>query len=151
MEKFKDNTFKTLEGTAFHFVMILSMSFLIFFDGLENAYWPMIGFVFIMMYGMFSFSFNYFEMTDNQIIIKNSFWLFWSKTYKFIDIESISIGSKRRSMFRVITVVDKNKKERNYSSSCLTAKTYNELSKLLKKRKIDVYYFDDTFKYGKKI
>ncbi|WP_395060544.1 hypothetical protein, partial [Flavobacterium sp.] len=61
MKKFKDNTFKTLEGTAFHFVMILTMSFLIFFDGLENAYWPMIGFVLIMMYGMFSFSFNYFE------------------------------------------------------------------------------------------
>ena len=92
---------------------------------------------------------NYFIITDNYLIVKNSI-RFWEKKYFELDqVESINIHRHFRQFGKSVLIKTKKFENRTYSSDNLLNKNWKEFKSELRIRNIVV--LDDSIKTTKKI
>lgn len=90
----------------------------------------------LVLFGIFSYTMNYFVVSSKYLIVKNSIWLLKQHVYDFEDIKEVVIDMSSRSSIRLrIITTDSNKV---YQASSLRQNTWKELIKYFEKRNITV-------------
>ncbi len=98
---------------------------------------------------LFSNDMNYFIITDNYLIVKNSI-RFWEKKYFELDqVESINIHRHFRQFGKSVVIKTKKFENRTYSSDNLLNKNWKEFKSELRIR--NIVALDDSIKTTKKI
>ncbi|WP_396148188.1 hypothetical protein [Flavobacterium sp.] len=91
----------------------------------------------LVLFGIFSYTMNYFVVSSKYLVVKNSIWLLQQHVYDFEDIKEVVIDMPSRSSIRLrIITTDSNKV---YQASSLTQNTWKELIKYFEKRNITVH------------
>ncbi|EAZ96098.1 hypothetical protein FBBAL38_01725 [Flavobacteria bacterium BAL38] len=98
---------------------------------------------------LFSNEMNYFIITDNYLIVKNSI-RFWEKKYFELDeIESINIHRHFRQFGKTVVIKTKLFENRTYSSDNLLNKHWEGFKIELKKNNVAI--FDDSDRISKRV
>lgn len=98
---------------------------------------------------LFSNDMNYFIITDNYLIVKNSI-RFWNKKYfELEEIESINIHRHFRQFGKTVVIKTKQFENRTYSSDNLLNKHWESFKIELKKNNVAV--FDDSDRISKRV
>lgn len=91
----------------------------------------------LVLFGLFSYTMNYFVVSSKYFIVKNSIWLLKQHVYDFENIKEVVIDMPSRSSIRLrIITTDSNKV---YQATSLRQNTWKELIKYFEKRNITVH------------
>lgn len=91
----------------------------------------------LVLFGLFSYTMNYFVVSSKYFIVKNSIWLLKQHVYDFENIKEVVIDMPSRSSIRLrIITTDSNK---FYQATSLRQNTWKELIKYFEKRNITVH------------
>lgn len=91
----------------------------------------------LVLFGLFSYTMNYFVVSSKYLIVKNSIWLLKQHVYDFENIKEVVIDMPSRSSIRLrIITTDSNK---FYQATSLRQNTWKELIKYFEKRNITVH------------
>lgn len=89
------------------------------------------------VFALMGLSWCYLIVTEEQLIIRNSFYFFWDKSYTYKEIKQILVSQTNRGGIYVqISTVDK--KERYYSIECVKKGDVYEIVEGLKKSNIKI-------------
>lgn len=98
---------------------------------------------------LFSNDMNYFTITDNYLIVKNSI-RFWEKKYfELEEIESINIHRHFRQFGKSVVIKTKKFENRTYSSDNLLSKHWEGFK--IELRNNNVAVFDDSDRISKRV
>lgn len=90
----------------------------------------------LVVFGIFSYTMNYFVVSSKYLVVKNSIWLLKKHVYDFEDIKEVVVDMPSRSSIRLrIITTDSNKV---YQASSLRQSTWKELIKYFEKRNVIV-------------
>mgnify|MGYP003420425962 FL=1 len=140
-----------LSFTGIFFYGLVSISFYSFFSRETlNIYITLqIPVIITFLILLFSNDMNYFTISDNYLIVKNSI-RFWEKKYFDLnEIESINIHRHFRQSGKTIVVKTKLFENRTYSSDNLLNKHWESFKIELKKNNVAV--FDDSDRISKRV
>ena len=117
---------------SFIVVVIKDLS-LIYSDPQKPFFGVVVG---LIIFGICSYTMNYFVVSSKYLIVKNSIWFLQQHVYNFEDIKEVVIDLPSRSSIRLrIVTSDSNEV---YQASSLRQSTWKELIKYLEKRNITV-------------
>ena len=140
-----------LSFTGIFFYGLVSISFYSFFSRETlNIYITLqIPVIITFLILLFSNDMNYFTISDNYLIVKNSI-RFWEKKYFDLnEIESINIHRHFRQSGKTVVIKTKLFENRTYSSDNLLNKHWEGFKIELKKNNVAV--FDDSDRISKRV
>ena len=140
-----------LSFTGIFFYGLVSISFYSFFSRETlNIYITLqIPVIITFLILLFSNDMNYFTISDNYLIVKNSI-RFWEKKYFDLnEIESINIHRHYRQSGKTVVIKTKLFENRTYSSDNLLNKHWESFKIELKKNNVAV--FDDSDRISKRV
>ena len=116
------------------FIIIIFKDISLFHSAPEKPFFGIV--TALVLFGIFSYSMNYFVVSSKYLIVKNSIWLLQQHVYDFEDIKEVVIDMPSRSSIRLrVITCDSNKV---YQASSLRQNTWKELIKYFEKRNIKV-------------
>jgi hypothetical protein len=96
-----------------------------------------ISFMTLVFCGLTSYQMNYFILTDNFLIVKNSIWLWQKDIYSLENIREI-VFEKPNRLSISMRVITKDFKSKLYPSDSLKNKTWKQLREKIKSNQIKV-------------
>jgi hypothetical protein len=141
--------FLTLPGIFFYGLTLMMLNSL-FNKEVTNIYNILeLLFAIIFLFILFSNQLHYFTITNNYLIVKNSF-RFWDKKYFDLnEIESIEIHRHFRQSGKTIVIKTKQFENKTFASENLLEKHWVAFKTVLRNKNIDV--FDDSYKTSKNV
>ena len=116
------------------FIIIIFKDISLFHSAPEKPFFGIV--TALVLFGIFSYSMNYFVVSSKYLVVKNSIWLLQQHVYDFEDIKEVVIDMPSRSSIRLrVITCDSNKV---YQASSLRQNTWKELIKYFEKRNIKV-------------
>ena len=116
------------------FIIIIFKDISLFHSAPEKPFFGIV--TALVLFGIFSYSMNYFVVSSKYLVVKNSIWLLQQHVYDFEDIKEVVIDMPSRSSIRLrVITCDSNKV---YQASSLKQNTWKELIKYFEKRNIKV-------------
>jgi hypothetical protein len=117
------------------FIVIIFKDISLFHSAPEKPFFGIV--TALVLFGIFSYTMNYFIVSSKYLIVKNSIWLLQQHVYDFEDIKEVVIDMPSRSSIRLrIITTDFNKV---YQASSLRQNTWKELIKYFERRNITVH------------
>ena len=91
----------------------------------------------LVLFGIFSYTMNYFIVSSKYLIVKNSIWLLQQHVYDFEDIKEVVVDQPTNSSIR-LRIITIDSKSNVYQASNLKFNKWKELIKYFEKRNIIV-------------
>lgn len=139
-EVFNDNHALSANGIIFYGFLIFTL-YIIFENPSEiiEKYDKLlvISLVCLVLCGGFSYTMNYFILTDKYLIVRNSIWFWKKEIYRIDGIKEIVIDMPFRSSI-CLRVINNNYKSKVYQGSSLRNKTWGKLISRLEQKNIAV-------------
>ena len=118
----------------FSFIVVLLKDISLIYSDPQKPFFVVV--VGLIIFGICSYTMNYFVVSSKYLVVKNSIWLLQQHVYDFEDIKEVVIDMPSRSSIRLrVITCDSNKV---YQASSLRQNTWKELIKYFEKRNIKV-------------
>jgi hypothetical protein len=119
----------------FSFIVVLLKNISLIYSDPQKPFFVVV--VGLIIFGICSYTMNYFVVSSKYLVVKNSIWLLQQHVYDFEDIKEVVIDLPSRSSIRLrIITTDSNKV---YQASSLRQNTWKELIKYFERRNITVH------------